>query len=342
MAVIKDVNTPRAKEVTDVTTEAKKGGIKKTEAELWEEKRDAAAAKRQFEEEVALAEKAKQPPAVVEPAFQVKGSVNLGEFNPQAEAERLRQEAAQAAENKDKKITGLEEQRDHYRDKAADERLTNVEQKFSAQIDRLVNEIKAGQSDTGSLGKQIKELQEVATGVLGLQSPIAGTAPVVSAELQLQMLKMELDDKKAQREFERQLKADERSWQMQLRDMESRQNIELAKLSQSKERTELVATIPQQIGGAIAQGIMHGGGEMPGLGSKPNPRHAQQKHQYAFDVEEGKAATGQCPECGSPIGVGPTTTKAICSQCGTEIIVRRQKASAESPSEEDNRFGQHG
>jgi len=154
----------------------------------------------------------------------------------------------------------------------------------------------------------------------------AGSDPRIGLELE----KMKLDAERERREFEWKMEQDRRTWDMEMEKMRQEREFRKAELAQQERKDEMFASLPQRIGGAIAQGLIErdqGGAPSSGhIGQAP-----RQTKVYKIDIGEGRAGEIACPDCQGPVGVGPTSTSAGCVNCNTQFTVSRHPTPGEGP-----------
>jgi len=235
-----------------------------------------------------------------------------------AERDELRKQAEETAGR-------TQQENNDLREKLHDKEMEVMKTSFDAQMQVLTKMIEANAS-RGSFVEQYNTVIETAK-TLGLNQPqLAG-----DINSQIALKKMEFDQTAELRRMAREDKRADREFQRQLnRDAEGR---EASKAEQARQdrRDEMFNKAPQVIGGALAQGILanqRGGGRVtqePPVETKPS----KGKH-----VEAGWGETGEveCPGCNQPIAIGPTARTAVCANCGERVPIRR---TGERPTAEE-------
>lgn len=319
---IEDVNDPKTVKEVDPRAAAKDQG--EGSAAYWKDKAEKARARHDYlAEEEAMKMLGRSP----EPAFQVKGSVNLGDINPQEAARQAQDRADKQAEGKDKEIKEARERAATAEANLQTEKVEGLRRDFGAQMAVLTTTIEKliTAKDTRPLSEQFKEQFTTAKDIaesMGLGKTTNGQDPMVAIELK----KMEFAEAQKAREFNLQMAHEERAWQVHLIEIKDNRDIQLAKLAQDERRNDMIAGFPAIIGGALSKGTKVAGG---GGG--------QTVEQKAWKVQlgEGETADFDCPTpgCGAKVGIGPTTEIAQCVKCLKQYPVERVAvpAGAEEP-----------
>lgn len=316
---VEDVWNPESKIKVDPRAAKEKKEEGDQDAAYWEGKRKEARAKREFEEEERTAKQAKEreehPP---EPPIQIRGSVDLGHFDMQAEQDKLRQTIDQIQKDAKAQIAALDQKSEHYRDEWQKLQIKAVEDTLKAQIESLQKTIHDGLATPKdpNLLDRIKEIGQVA-GMLGYSQP--GATAGLPAELQLKMYEMEINEKQAERKFEWDKMISEREWKLALMKLEAENAARNAEIQSEREKRNIYISPFEAVGAAIARGLIDSGGEVPGV----TTRKTKKKPAYVLPVEEGESGVTECPECGEPIAVAPTARSAVCSACETVISIKR-------------------
>lgn len=316
---VEDVNDPKT--VVKVDPRAATGQGEGTVA-YWENKAKEARARHDYlAEEEAMKMLGRAAP---EPAFQIKGSVNLGDINPQ-EAARLAQERAdKLVEGKDKDIKTANERATEAERKLNEEKIEGLRRDFASQMVTLNQTIEklVTAKDTRPVAEQFRDqytvLQEISKS-LGLEKTTNGQDPMVAIELK----KMEFAEAQKDREFRLKMAQDQRAWEVHLIEIKDNKEFRKAELAQQERRNDMIASFPAIIGGALAKGGRTAA--QGGIGQT-----VQQK-AYKAQVGEGETAEFDCPGCGAKVGIGPTTEIAQCVNCQTQFPVERVAAAAAAP-----------
>jgi len=252
--------------------------------------------------------------------FEVKGSVNLGTIDFQRQQEELKTSIATIQETYEKQIKDLKEGTEHYREKVAELQLASMNTIMQARIDSLQKALEANQIRPQEKGfaEQLAEINSMAD-VLGFRrvSPDENTP----AELKLKIMQMEMEEKARDRDFQRQMKADDRNWQLKLEEIRLNTQTAIAKVAADREKTDLFANAPKILGQYIGKAMMEANG-----GAQPAPAPgpvSRKKSAYHIEANEGDTGDTDCPECGGKVAIAPTSRSAVCPGCNTRISITR-------------------
>jgi hypothetical protein len=172
-----------------------------------------------------------------------------------------------------------------------------------------------------SLADQIKDAKELITvftpppdkgkefNIGGMPASVALELKKMDTTLQITLEKMKDDRQRQDQEFQLSLKKWDEEREIR------RQEID-GKILVERERNEVVSGALRTVGGAIGKGLADRGGAAM-LGSTPAPR------AYGMEIPLGETGTIACPNCQSPIGVGPTQTSTQCIKCNTKYPITR-------------------
>jgi hypothetical protein len=326
-------------------------GQKVNTDKYWEQKRNEIRAMREaVAEEKAL--EALQNPQVMEPPISMKGSINLGniDFQEQARtaAAALEKRAAMAEENAQK----LAEENSKLKNDLLANTINAMQTNLGGQIAKLQSDLAGNRGSSKSIGEQLKEIIDSAN-MLGYIKPEAQkAAPVVQnatdAALNLEMLRLQLQDKATERQFAWQMERDRRQWNLDLKKLDQANKISMAEVSRQRDRDQILPSFLPMLGETISKGLMSSRAGAPVTNRPANPvqrqpaRPAPIKGAEGFsssdDIETedpdsspnpkiqagiGEAGTTPCRNCGQTIAIGPTATKAVCAACGMEAEIVR-------------------
>jgi len=327
---VEDVNNPKTVTKVDPRAVAEKGA---GNVAYWTRKADEARARRDYlAEEEAMKMLGKTP----EPAFQVKGSVNLGDINVQ-EQNRLAQERAdKVAEGKDKQIQAATEKAAEAENKLHQERLEGLRQDFTHQMDGLkqIIEKTATAKDARPLHEQFKEQYTTVLGLakdLGLEKTSTGRDPMVDIKL----AEMSYENAMRDREFQLQMKENDRKWELDLQRLQDERAARQAELSIQAKRNDLLFQAPQVIGAALAKGWAESPqGERAPAGGGVQSRPGVPQH-YKMRAAEGESGVVDCPLCNAKVGIGPNSDLAQCVGCNTTFNIERVPAAKAPVAEEE-------
>jgi len=335
---VEDVKVP-AKVFNTDPTGVRSPAPTQNSAEYWSEQAKAARNRREYLDENRIAREITDPPPPQENPFQIKGSVNLGEIDfqqQQREAEEARDRTRRDAEAR---IAAAETARDAANKALHDAQIQHLGAELGGQIQQLNAAIAAG-NNRGGIEEQLMAITKLA-GLLGFEKPDPGPTDM---SLTLELKKMEHLMAVDARNFERQMKQDERMWQLELKKLEQLGREAEAKLVAEKEKYAAFSNIPERIGGIVAAGLI----DRPEGGPPPSSASTGTKKKNAPATYQAEAAPGEageldCPGCGTKIGIGPTARAAECVNCHTRISIKRSGAPAEPQSEyerEDEGMGE--
>jgi len=272
-----------------------------------------------------------------EPPFQIKGSINLGEFNPQQAAKETQDRMDKLMADKDKQIEAERKRAEDAEAKLHQEELSNLRHDLTNQMSDLQKTIERianakNTQDAGSLNDQFMKQYESAMQIAKTLAPektIGGQNPV--AELELKKIEMTMG--REDREFKWKMHQDDRQWEIEKIKLSDEHNYRKAQLDQEDKKMEMLASIPETIGGAIAKAVTDKGAAagIAGRGGAPV------NQAYRVDIEEGQTGTIDCPNCKTQVGIGPTQDQAQCVKCGAPFMVaRRSKGQPPAPPQSES------
>ncbi len=327
-------------------------GKKVSTDQYWRDKAQEARAMREYEEEQKNIEAIRNPAQPMEPPIKIGGSINLGNFDLQAQAREATAASEAARKAAEDRAVAAEAEAKRANAELMANTINNLQTTLGSQIQKLQMDIAANKGNAKSIGDQLKEITEISA-VLGYVKPEAiKPGPVVQgatdAALSLEILRLQLDDKRKERDFAWAMEKDRRNWQLQLQQLKQANTIAMAEVERNKERDTMFLKAPEIIGNVIARGLMSGkggGAAAPVQRKAPAPRQPA-ANQQAEDIESdvpagvghrtltagvGEAGDIACPECGQSIAVGPTATRAVCANCEYTVdIIRQEGANADS------------
>lgn len=307
---VEDVKIP--KRMFNLDPRDKGKTTQKDSAEYWDEQAKAARAKREYLEETKMSQHITQPESPPEPPFKIEGKVNLGTFDFQEEKRRADETAERTRKDALDKISQAEKDRDEARKSLNDANLSHMQSQLGAKIEDLQRAIV--QNDRGNIIEQLAGIEKLA-GILGYQKPIAG--PTDSA-LTIELKRLEWQMKKEERDFQRQMKADERLWQIELKKLDQQARESEGRLQAEKDKYSLLASTPERIGNVFAQAIMDRANDDTTVTQKNGVK------QFHIEAGEGEFGEIPCPKCKTPIGIAPTLREAECINCHTKIAILRK------------------
>jgi hypothetical protein len=330
--------------------------------QYWRDKALEARARREYEEETKNIEQIRNPPAPGEPPVKMTGSINLGNIDFQEQARQARESEVAARSAAETEAKRLREENEKLKSELIAGTINNLQTALTGQIQKLQTDLAAGRGNAKSIADQLKEVVDSAA-LLGYVRPDQQPkTPVIAnatdAALSLEMLRLQLEDKRTERSFAWQMEKDRRQFQLDLRRLDQANKVAIAEVGSKHERDQMILRAPEILGGAIAKGLIAARGGGPVASQPPNrpatPRPPRPTHQAPpTDIENdtpasmsqpgqpgyepqgsrkveagvGEAGSIECPECGQPIAIGPNATKGICAGCEFTVdVVRREVA----------------
>ncbi|TES86931.1 hypothetical protein E3J95_00750, partial [Candidatus Aerophobetes bacterium] len=203
---VRDVFNPEVKDQANPAAAVQSGEA--GDAAYWDGKTKGARAKREFEEEEAKLKKVGEEKP--EQPFKIEGKVNLGTFDFQEQQRKLEETISSITESHETEIKKLTETTEGYREKVHEIQFNMMNTMMQARIDSLSKALEQGLTKhEKTFTEQLGEINSLAE-VLGFRkaSRDEGTPP----DLRLEILRLEMEEKARDRDFQRQIKADERLW----------------------------------------------------------------------------------------------------------------------------------
>lgn len=244
-------------------------------------------------------------------SFKVSGGLHLGEIDLQEErrkaaeeSERLRKEAADNANRTAQENAQLREAL-HLAE------MREMRAEHAAALELIANKI-----DNRSPMEIMRDIRESAA-ELGLKAPEPG---ISDPQLSIQLMQLQHEEAARAREFEWKMKQDDYAREDRKEELRNQREFNTAKLAVDKERAEFFRSLPASIGEAIGKGIAASPENERGGVSSGN-----KKLRGELTVPVGVGGRTKCPSCETDVGIGSTARKAICANCGTEIIIKREK-----------------
>lgn len=328
---VEDVYKPKT--VNPIDPKNVKGKEEDKETEFQRKAKDAKA-EREYLEEQRRIDRIGQPEKSKEPAFAVEGKMHL-DIDPQRDAkeareatEKIRQEAEKEKKGRDEKIEKLTAERNEKARELQDSQLTAVMKEmtgsFNAALKDMNNkleDVKAG-ADPSAMVNQFTVLRKLAEEMTSLK----GTHGVGDPSLQLEITKLQMDNARADREFQAKMEQDRRQWDLEKEKFQDNRYFKQQEAARQAKRDEMFANAPAVIGGAIAKGLMETG--EGGVSGAPKGKAGQH-----VEAGVGEAGNFECSSCRQPVAIGPTAKSAVCSNCGTRFSIRRVESEV-APEEE--------
>lgn len=331
--VVEDTLTPKAKKVGEVTR-----GKEESESYYEKQVRETRAKKELKEAEREL-KNVENPPEQAEPAFQVRGHIEIDPAKEAREArereEKVRVKADAEKKERDEKIQILATERDAKTAELAETKMSAAMEKMSTQfngalevMNKTLEEVKRG-ADPSTLVGQFQALKKASEEMGSLRG-----GSQIDPSIQLEITKLEMENARAEREFKAKMEQDRRDWDLKfeaLHDDKLFKRATLAQEAKKEERSrEFWDNLPKTLGGAMGAGILakqgKGGGVAQAQGPTQEPtEEAPSEPQAGRFAEAGWGESGEveCPGCSQPIAIGPTARTAICANCNEKLSIRR-------------------
>ncbi len=333
-------------------------GQKVATDKYWEQRRNELRGMREAIQEEKAIESLQNPPSA-EPPIQMKGTINLGNIDFQEQARTAQNALEQRVQASEQRTQKLEEENTKLKNDLLATTINNMQTNLGNQIAKLQSDLAGGKGSSKSIGDQLKEIIDSAN-LLGYVKPEAQKpAPVAQsatdAAISLEMLRLQLQDKATERQFAWQMERDRRQWQLDLKKLDQANKVAMAEVAGKREKDQFFYQFPELIGNTIAKGLISSraapaGGGNP-LSTAPRPIVRQQAPppvtrpikggepiSQGENIENqapassptdkvqagyGEAGTIPCRECGTPIAIGPTASRAVCANCGLQVEVVR-------------------
>ncbi|KKM85324.1 hypothetical protein LCGC14_1290120 [marine sediment metagenome] len=273
-------------------------------------------------------------PGEVNTGFKVTGGLDMGHINYQElmqqqiqDREVLRQEASEAAANQQQVSESL-------REKLHSSEMELIKTSFSAQM-QMLNKTIEGTASRGNFMDEYNGMMEVAK-ALGMAHPQASRD--MSTELDLKKMefentrelrRMSREDKRADREFQRQLNKDAEDREDRKSEREVQRVTAAAAVQAEREKRSMFAAPFETLGMAIAKGFMDSNGGVSADAGE-EPKRKQKRSNKRLEVDVGESGVTDCPECGEPVAIAPTARSAVCSSCDAVFPIDRIPAGDKS------------
>ena len=311
----------------------------------WEEQAKEARARREFLQEQRIAEEISNP-VPQDPPFKVSGGINLGNIDIQENMRRSEEKAELERKEAAARIAEERARREASEARVRDIEISMLREQISTQMSNLEKMISTNKPvQQRSFMEQYEEIVGMAN-KLGMaeRQQVATGSSSDDARLKLEIMRIQAELAKEEREFKREMRNDERRWQVELAKLDIEKKNHADKLQHEKDRNELFSNAFKNVGSAIASGLMataeasaaagpvarsaptqerpptH---ERPGPRPRSTPPSTEASENLSVEVPYGRAGEVTCPTCQEPIGIGPNTTKAMCAGCGLTCMVER-------------------
>ncbi len=306
------------------------------DANYWEQKAREAKAEKEYKVEQKEIERIeKGGNKETEPAFKVTGAVNLGNFDLQEQQRQMEARMKEIEAKYEQQIGALSEKSDNYREELHKAQIAMLSDQFNLQMKYLTEQIARGaNTKQPSFIEQMDAARSMAE-KLGYQ-PV--NPAIQDASLQLQILKMNNDNAREAREFEWKMKQYDLERDARIQEIKDNNLVAMEKVKLERERNNMLASLPETIGGAIARGLLDSGN--PGSVSRQPQRQAGPPKQYRVEAGIGQQGEIGCPNCQTMVAILPDTEVAICASCGAHLpVIRTAPPQQELAPEEAERAG---
>jgi hypothetical protein len=321
----------RAQKVTEqiIANEMIENTLAKGRAERAESEAKAAKAARELEKIQSGEDKSDSP-------FKVKGEVNMGTIDFQAQQREAQAELKRLREDADSQLQTQGQVNQQLRDELHKKEMAIVEiglkaeiQKSNETLERLIQQI-------GTKKGFMEEYNEALTTAktLGLYNPQAGG----DASVTIQLKKMEFEQTMALRKMMQEDKRADKQFQLEMRKYDDEREFKKEEVERAKKRDEMWAGAPETIGRFIARGVAESGMGGDSVGESPISEEAPpapKGKQLGILAGVGEAGEAECPQCQQTLAIGPTARVAVCANCGAKYPIKRVKQEATTSVEEE-------
>lgn len=320
---VEEVHVPGKVMSRDPKMAKEKGGAKS----YYENATAEARAKREFLEEQRMTDQIINPPEPPEPPFSVRGSVNLGDLDLQADRRAAEERAAQERADSQARLDAAMKEKEDLKDKMNEVTMAREVDRLMAQLksneERLNAVIEGKNKSSGDFFDEFERLQKIA-GMLGWnQAPAA--APTGNPSMELELKKYDIQLERERQKWEIEKENNRREWEMRSEELKMKSQEAQARINAEREKLQTFSAIPERIGGVFAKAIIDGtrdksGGVSSGGGNKSVESKVLGTIEAGLD-EEGNT---DCPNCGAQIFIPKKVTRAVCAGCrGIVNIVRK-------------------
>jgi hypothetical protein len=258
-------------------------------------------------------------------AFQLKGSVDLGNFNYQEIMAKQEEDRKALEKEMKEQLSATGQINEDLRDRLHQAELKTLETTFSMQINQLKDLLTRATVNQAPLDQQIEAVKRTANAI-GLNIGPQGTSETVNVEL----VKIQQAHELAIEAIKDAREESKRKWDLEIRRFDDEREARKQESEVAAKKNEIWANLPAQIGAAIVRGMQDAGqggdylaiDEQPAEGPSPNPQ-PKRKPGLHLEAPPGESGTYTCPDCEETMVIGPTATKAVCPNCDLEIPIRR-------------------
>ncbi len=286
--------------------------------------------------ETATSERAVEKTEETGTGFKVTGGLDMGHINYQelmqrqiADREVLRKEAAESAAHNQALSEDL-------RERLHAQEMLVMTTGLQGQIEEL-KRIAVGAAAQGNFMEQYTTAKTMAKELGFLEGKTSGSTNDFNTEIELrklefengrEMRKMAREDKRADREFQRQLNKDVDDREDKKTDRETQRMTAAAAVQAEREKRNMFAAPFETVGMALAKGLMDSNGGVS-ADAGDQSQHKQKRSGKRLEVNQGESGVTNCPECGEPVAIAPTARSAVCSSCDAVFPIDRVPLKAE-------------
>lgn len=249
-----------------------------------------------------------------EPPIKMTGQIDLGRISLTDQINESKRESQEAQAALSNRLDAAEEREKVALERAHQAELAAVQKEMSTRLEGLEKAIQQGFSQK-TIMQQLQEVRDLA-GELGFSRPDPSLPGAADASVRIQLMQLELQEKREDRAFKWKMREDEKRWQLEMQKLSDERDARRQQQESDKQKWQMFANAPQMIGGAIAKGLIDRGSqevtEVPGIGKRK-----------VIEANVGEAGTVPCAECTAPVAVGPTAKVAQCADCGARFSIRR-------------------
>jgi len=222
--------------------------------------------------------------------------------------------------------------------KAQQEAQTAKDELHNHQIQMLSDKLTELLSQKKSPQDQFTEyfgFAETLLGKLGYVKPGTVTPASENPQIALEIAKLNLDAAREERKFQLDMEQRKREWDIKLLELQQQSKFKERELELNEKKAQQFFALPEILGGSIAQGLVdHAAGGAPIRRSANVSTSPEPVPSFHVEVGEGEGGDFECPSCHGRIGIGPTSTEAVCLNCNTRLPVQRKAPVATPPEEE--------
>jgi len=225
-----------------------------------------------------------------------------------------------------------------------EQRRQELERNFYAQQQQvLLDKLKDMQDTRKPFDQQLEESMGFAERIaerMGFQKGAAAAPGGDNPQMQLEITKLQIQAAQQEREFQWKMEQEKREWDMKLVQLRQDREFKQAEVERQSKRDDWLSSLPQSIGSAFAKGLR----EQPSSPETASQRVAQQPSKprtFEVGMNPGEQATVPCPNCQTPVGIGPETESAQCVGCNSGFTVRRGEGPPPPPPSDNDQIPQY-